>query len=104
MNAGKRTDPEKTLIWLNQMLKDANVTVPQLANWLGISENQVYGWRGGKIGVKKIHLMAMAYIFDHILHKDFGDYVYIDHRNGYQMIEELFESLCFHPEEASKGA
>lgn len=60
MRAGRRTDPEKTVIFMNNLLKEHNLTVPEIAGWLGISENQVYGWRGGRIGFKKMHLLAMT--------------------------------------------
>lgn len=107
MNAGRRTDPEKTLVWMNQMMKDTGVTVPQIAEWLGISENQVYNWRGGKIGMKKLHFLALAYCFDYILHKDLGDFIYIttpERPVKYEAINSLFDSLCLKPEDISKGA
>ena len=105
MQAGRRTDPEKTLVWLNQMLNDTGIKVPEIAEWLGISENQVYNWRGGKIGMKKGHFLALAYCFDYILHKEFEDYTYIDKpANGYSAVEALFESLCLKPEDVAKGA
>ena len=62
MKAGRRTDPEKTVVFMNELLKKYNLTVQEIAGWLGISENQVYGWRGGRIGFKKMHLLAMAAI------------------------------------------
>lgn len=64
MKAGRRTDPEKTVIFMNNLLKEYNLTVPEIAGWLGISENQVYGWRGGRIGFKRMHLLAMAFCIE----------------------------------------
>ena len=111
MHAGVRTDPEKTLVWLNQMMKDADITVPQIAQWLGISEQQVYNWRGGKIGMKKMHFLAIARVFESVLNKDFDDYVYIDLTRTAKKYPfkkfgafALFDELCAKPEETMKGA
>ena len=111
MHAGVRTDPEKTLVWLNQMMKDTGAKVPEIAKWLGISENQVYNWRGGKIGMKKMHILAIAYSIEHILHKNFENYVYFDLTKTSKKYPfkkfaafALFDELCLKPEEMTKGA
>lgn len=101
MHAGRRTDPEKTLVWLNRIMQETGITVPQIANWLGISENQVYNWRGGKIGMKKMHILAFARAFETMLKKDFDDYLYFDVRNSAKHYPfkkcgafALFDELC----------
>ena len=111
MHAGVRTDPEKTLVWLNRMMKDTGITVPQIAEWLGISENQVYNWRGGKIGMKKMHILALAHVIENKLEKNFDDYVYFDLTKTSKKYPfkkfaafALFDELCAKPEEIIKGA
>ena len=98
MKAGRRTDPEKTVIFMNDLLKTYSLTVPEIADWLGISANQVYGWRGGKIGFKKMHLIAMAACIEVKKHDSLNviadPYGWLDH------IDELFESLL--PDEEAK--
>jgi hypothetical protein len=76
---------------MNELLKTYNLTVPEIAEWLGISANQVYGWRGGKIGFKKMHLLAMAACIEvkknESLNVIADPYGWLDH------IDEIFESL-----------
>lgn len=91
MKAGRRTDPEKTVIFMNNLLKEYDLTVPQIAGWLGISENQVYGWRGGRIGFKKMHLLAMAACIEVKIHESLNVL-----ENPYGWLDEVdktFESL-----------
>ena len=98
MKAGRRTDPEKTVIFMNDLLKTYNLTVPEIADWLGISANQVYGWRGGKIGFKKMHLIAMLACIEVKKHDSLNviadPYGWLDH------IDKLFEKLL--PDEEAK--
>ena len=102
MHAGRRTDPEKTLVWLNKFMYDTGVTVPLIANWLGISENQVYNWRGGKIGMKKMHILAIAKAFETAYpNLSFEDYLYFDKNKVAKKYPfkkfgtfALFEELC----------
>lgn len=101
MKAGRRTDPEKTVIFMNDFLKHYKITVQDIAGWLGISENQVYNWRGGKIGFKKMHLLAMMACvevrYNECRNLDPDPYGWI------QSIDEKFEELCM-PEELARTA
>ena len=91
MKAGRRTDPEKTVIFMNDLLKKYNLTVPEIAGWLGISENQVYGWRGGRIGFKKMHLLAMTACIEVKIHDSLN--VIEDPYGWLDKVDEVFESL-----------
>lgn len=98
MKAGRRTDPEKTVIFMNDLLKTYNITVPEIAEWLGISTNQVYGWRGGKIGFKKMHLLAMMACLE--VKKNESLNVIADPFGWVDSIDEMFKKLL--PDEEAK--
>ena len=98
MRSGIRTDPEKTVIFMNELLKTYNLTVPDIAGWLGISTNQVYGWRGGKIGFKKMHLIAMMACIELKMHDSLN---VIENPYGWlDNIDEQFKALL--PDEEQK--
>lgn len=99
MYAGKRTDPEKTVKFMNDLIGRYKVTVPEIADWLGISPNQVYGWRGGKIGFKKVHLLALAAVievrFNNLINCTEDAYKWFD------SVEDQFKKLL--PDDISNG-
>lgn len=98
MHAGKRTDPERTVLFMNEFLKRYQCMVRDIAQWLGISENQVYNWRGGKIGFKKVHLLAMMACTEFKYNSSLN--VIADPYGWVDSVDEKFEELCLPMEDA----
>ena len=54
-----KTNPEKTAIFMDVFMNRYDVTIPDIATQLGVSEKQVYDWKNGKDGFTKEELLSM---------------------------------------------